>query len=722
MRRALWTLAMIMLAPWTARADAVVHHDLRVQLLPETGRIIVSDVISVPAADETAPAWRLYLHPDLKITRADPPLRALPADPGTTRGPAAYVLQSAPRQGRITLSYEGKIAHPLRERESGLGRSQADTRGFITADGVYLDGNSHWYPQFDDERVSFSLDVQLPAAWSAVSQGARIPPPPEQNPSSVRWEENHPQQEIYLIAARFHEYQQTAGAVNTLVMLRRPDRALAEKYLATMAEYVDLYSQLIAPYPYAKFALVENSWESGYGMPSFTLLGPQVIRLPFILHSSLPHEILHNWWGNGVYVDYAAGNWSEGLTSYLADHLLRERRGEGANYRRDALLRYRNYVAAERDFPLSEFSARHSSASQAVGYDKALMFFHTLRLQLGDARFIAGLRRFYRDNAFQTAGWNDLRIAFEKEAGVSLQAAFPSWLQRTGAPSLRVATARATPKENGYQLKLVLEQTQEGPPYPLQVPIAVTLEGQDTALQQVVTMNDKRSVTHLQLAARPWRVEVDPEFDVFRRLDRDELPPTLSEALAAERLLIVLPAAAPPNLREVYTQLAQAWARESEHISIGWDDKLRELPADRGVWLFGWENRFQPQLAAALAGAEATLGDATVTLTGQTLQRKQHAVVLSARQKGTAGQALVWLGCDNPAAFAGLARKLPHYGNASYIAFSGNAPTNILKGQWRITDSPLNVAVTQADGTTPPAATATRRPRPALTEVMKETW
>ena len=36
--------------------------------------------------------------------------------------------------------------------------------------------------------------------------------------------------------------------------------------------------------------------------------GFAVLRLPFIPYTSLPHEILHNWWGNGVWVDYAGGN------------------------------------------------------------------------------------------------------------------------------------------------------------------------------------------------------------------------------------------------------------------------------------------------------------------------------------------------------------------------------------------------------------------------------
>jgi aminopeptidase N len=79
-------------------------------------------------------------------------------------------------------------------------------------------------------------------------------------------------------------------------------------------------------------------------MPSFTLLGPQIIRFPFILTSSYPHEILHNWWGNSVFVDYASGNWCEGLTAYLADHLYAGAAGPGRRVPRDTLQKYRDFV------------------------------------------------------------------------------------------------------------------------------------------------------------------------------------------------------------------------------------------------------------------------------------------------------------------------------------------------------------------------------------------
>ena len=85
-----------------------------------------------------------------------------------------------------------------------------------------------------------------------------------------------------------------------------------------------------------------------------------------------------------AYVDFEQGNWCEGLTAYMADHLIQEQRGKGAEYRRGALQKYRNYVKDSRDFPLREFRSRHSAATEAVGYGKTLMGFHMLRRRLGD--------------------------------------------------------------------------------------------------------------------------------------------------------------------------------------------------------------------------------------------------------------------------------------------------------------------------------------------------
>jgi hypothetical protein len=445
--------------------------------------------------------------------------------------------------------------------------------------------------------------------------------------------------------------------------------------------------------------LVENFWETGYGMPSFTLLGSQVIRLPFILHSSYPHEILHNWWGNGVYVDYASGNWSEGLTSYLADHLIQEQRGQGAEYRRSTLQKYADYVRAQRDFPLTEFRARHSSATQAVGYGKSLMLFHMLRLELGDAVFVDGMRRFYREQLFRQAGFADLERSFSAAAGRPLNGFFAQWVRRTGAPELRLSGARAEPTEDGFRLRARLEQVQRGAVYRLGVPVAVQLQGQPQAEQLRVQLDGASREIDLLLPARPLRLDLDPQFDLFRRLDRNEIPPALTQAFGAERALVLLPAAAAPELLAGYRQLADSWSESGEgQLEIRLDRELDQLPLDRAVWLFGWDNRFRPELAAALKHYPfRDLGE-RLGIEGQELSRRSDSAVVVARQPANPDQALVWVASDNPAALPGLGRKLPHYGKYSYLGFAGDEPENRLKGQWPVVDSPMSQPVAQTDG------------------------
>ncbi|MGD2082141.1 MAG: M20/M25/M40 family metallo-hydrolase, partial [Chromatiales bacterium] len=421
------------------------------------------------------------------------------------------------------------------------------------------------------------------------------------------------------------------------------------------------------------------------------------------------HEILHNWWGNGVYVDFASGNWSEGLTSYLADHLLKAQRGQGAEYRRAALQKYADYVGEHKDFPLREFRGRHSSVTEAVGYGKTLMVFHMLRGLLGDEAFIQGLRRFYRDNSFRIASWADLARAFDAVSDEPLDAFFDQWTGRSGAPELRLRDARVEAAGSGYRLTAAIDQIQDGPAYGLRVPVAVQVQGRDEALVREIVAGGRTAPIELELPARPLRLAVDPAFDVFRRLDRGEIPPAISQALGGDRVLIVLPSAAPPPLLEAYERLARAWRHGSDaRVRIRRDEELAGIPDDRVVWLLGWENRFRPALDKALAGYAFESGADSVTLAGETLRRSEHAAVVLARHPANPDLALGWLGAENAAAMPGLARKLPHYGKYSYLGFTGDEPENVLKGQWPVTRSPLSVVL--ADGAVPTLRLPERKP------------
>jgi peptidase M28-like protein/PDZ domain-containing protein/peptidase M1-like protein len=684
-----------------------VHHAMDIVLSPDSSTIQVIDRINIPDSylndPHQADSLRFSLHAGLTIHKIEGG-SVSPTNEGALAGSPVplkhYTLTLSPQQEDVTLHYSGKINHPVQGPGQEYARSFSSTPGVISDEGVFLANSTAWYPQFEAPMVSFRLSIQVPAGWDVVSQGALVGEQQTDAFHTVIWEELQVQDDIYIVAGRYTRYAQSTGAVDALVYLRSVDDALAQKYLDTTAQYIGMYSKLFGAYPYAKFALAENFWETGYGMPSFTLLGPKVIRFPFILHSSYPHEILHNYWGNGVFVDYGKGNWAEGLTAYLADHLVNEQRGKGDEYRRDVLQKYVDFVGQEKDFPIAEFVSRHSSSSEAVGYGKTMMFFHMLRQEVGDEDFIRVLRRFYGQFKFKKATFDDLAAAFSTLTERDFSEIFAQWVQRSGAPNLVLRQAETEKTANGFKLTAVVEQQQEGKPYHLTVPVAVYLQGEVQAVQSEVTLNQQTNIIEMDFQARPVRIDIDPQFDVFRRLDSREIPSALSQGFGAEKPLLVLPANADREVLHAYNLLAKQWQRtQTDLLEVVRDDQLDVLPTDRTVWIMGWQNKYQKDLMAALSEHDVTYDNEQLHQDGKSYQKHKHSIVLTARQPSNPSKTLLWVASDIPQAIEELARKLPHYRKYSYLAFKGGELANVNKGQWPITASPLSQWITQNDGT-----------------------
>ena len=48
---------------------------------------------------------------------------------------------------------------------------------------------------------------------------------------------------------------------------------------------------------------------------------------------------------------------------------------------------------------------------------------------------------------------------------------------------------------------------------------------------------DKRKIKFsISASSRPLRIDIDPEFDIFRRLDKAETPPAISRVLGAKEI------------------------------------------------------------------------------------------------------------------------------------------------------------------------------------------
>ncbi len=654
-------------------ATNLIHHDLQVKLDPGKERISVVDIIQLPTNVTDNVEFSLRD----TFTVATPDAKLISTGKSEQQHLKHYRLTNLPENKRVKLNYQGTIRSDKIKGQFGM------PEYLLSRDGVYLDSASTWIPHFTSHPwLTFELQVEAPSKWQVISQGKR-----ESVNGAYRFSMPHPQDEIYLLAGPFTRYQQMQDDIELVVYLLKADAKLAQDYLQATAHYVKFYSELIGPYPYAKFAIVENRWQTGYGMPSFTLLGSRVIRLPFILHTSLPHEIVHNWWGNGVYVDYIEGNWSEGLTAYLSDHLESEWRGEGAAYRRKALERYANFAAEGRDFPLSRFRSRHSDASQAVGYSKSLMLFHMLRNQAGDEAFYQRIRDFWQRYQFTTASYPDvIRILYDGDEQ-AYENFVSQWLDRTGAPILSLGKVRVSESEAGYRLMLEVNQQQTTPPYSLQVPVDVKLAGMEMPLRKVIDVSGRRSHITLDFEQRPREVTLDPDYDVFRLLHPQERPSSLGRLFGANQLLLVLPTRIDQAQIHAWRQLAEAWRRRYDNIKIINDNELSQLPVNTAVFLLGWQNQLVKTNRQRFQSTHQQLKAMGATVDDQQFNIADHAVVLLDPDNSRAPLGMI--GAQHPDSIAALARKLPHYSSYGRLIFELPKVNNIVKQSLPVAVSPL---------------------------------
>lgn len=337
------------------------------------------------------------------------------------------VIPASSSGQEVVISYNKAF-----QESAGGQRSLLSDKGIVMLD--------IWYPLTMEESV-IELTALIPNDFSAISEADDITTEQIPEGKKVHFSFTRPLSFVHFIAGPYVVEQEDFGDGKILTSYFFPeDKGLAAGYREKTKQYLERYEKLIGPYPYPRYSIVENRLPTGFAMPTFTLLGQSVVRLPFIVNTSLGHEVLHSWFGNAVNVDYEEGNWCEGLTTYLADHAFKEDKGEGAVFRKDQMVKYMSHVSADNEMNVMAFKSAgdhgpESQVNRAVGYNKTSMVFHMLRQKIGPEKFIEALRDFYEKNKYQYAGWKQLEEAFTDEAsGVELESFFEQWL--TGSISL----------------------------------------------------------------------------------------------------------------------------------------------------------------------------------------------------------------------------------------------------------------------------------------------
>jgi len=504
---------------------------------------MATDTIRVPQSllNQTSLSFALNSH--LTIDRVElngqtVPVSKIPVDLSDPQTFTQWVVESpssslTPSHSSplLNIVYHGQIDESPTE-SGGLRFVRPDkTNGHIGAQGIYLTSETYWYPTWEQHLVTFDVTLTLPADWQAITQGQETTQSVREKQHTSQWSIHAPTEALTLAANHFVVQKKPWRDIQLATYLFPDEAPLAQQYLEAIATYLDLYTNLLGPYPFSQFAVVENFFPSGLGMPSFTLLGQGIVRRGYTQPYSLGHEIVHSWFGNSVFNDFAKGNWVEGLTTYLANYYYDEATGNheaAVKTRRRMMDEYNLYATPEKDYPISQFHHKETRIDNAVGYQKTALVFHMLRQKLGDAGFFKGVRQIIQEGTGQYVEWKDLKRIFSAVAGQDLSEFFNQWVEQPGAPSITLHDLSVRPDPlRSDQRTLSGTISQNGSIYKLSIPINVTLQDEST-FSTTLTLDQARQPFTLNVPGTPTSGTLDPEHHWLLRLQREQLPPMLN--------------------------------------------------------------------------------------------------------------------------------------------------------------------------------------------------
>ena len=461
------------------------------------------------------------------------------------------------------------------------------------------------FPCFDqpDIKGRYSLVLEIPAGWEAVSNGAERTRSGLGTAERITFNETKPiSTYLFAFAAGRFSVEAAERSGRRFRMLHREtdlqkvarNRDTVFDLHAAALEWLERYTSI--PYPYEKFDFLlvpafqfggmEHPGSIFYNAPSL-LLDPSATQNQKLGRASLiAHETAHMWFGDLVTMKWFDDVWmKEVFANFMAAKIVNPTFPEIDH---DLRFLYAHYPAAydvDRTAGTNAIRQRLENLNEAgalygaIIYQKAPIVMRQLEMILTPDGLRDGLRDYLKQHAFANASWPDLIRLLDSRTPEDLDAWSRAWVEEPGRP---IVTSTVRRQHEGA---LLIELTQKDPAagrkldWNQRLKLAVGFESYDRTIE-LTTMTAEVSVA-INHVDRPPRYVLptgggvgygDFVLDETTRLYLLDHLPEITSGLTRGAALVTLweeMLGERVRPRALFELLTRAVPREADELNVG---------------------------------------------------------------------------------------------------------------------------------------------------------
>jgi aminopeptidase N len=420
--------------------------------------------------------------------------------------------------------------------------TQPDHVGFWTQGET--SGNRLWVPTWDypNDFATTETTTTVPIEWTVIGNGLKVSDKEDKKAGTrtVHWKMDMPHATYLLsVLAGPLEMKTDKWEGRPLLYVVPKGRANTIDFsFGYTPDMLTFYSQLVGvKYAWPKYAQ-DAMYDFGGGMEnvSATTLGQNSLQDPRGNQQSIvsltSHELGHQWFGDLVTCNDWGQIWlNESFATFMQFCYFEHRYGKNT-YDREIASNSRSYFNEARRYErpvVTNLYPDPDSLFDRTAYPKGGVILHTLRRQLGDSAFFAGLNRYLTKHYDSPGTTADLAEAITQASGINVQPFFDQWLYKPGHPVLAWSWSFDDAGKNVVVKVTQTQDTKNGTPiYKLPITFGfITPSGQ--LIRVKTEMKDADATFLFPAGAKPSAVLLDPDHDFLRDIPDlgwtpDELP------------------------------------------------------------------------------------------------------------------------------------------------------------------------------------------------------